>query len=102
MSAQQGKKPTLPTGVGSREELHRSRESLHHSEKKRKVFKTERLVRGKEKRHESTGQEQRAVVSWGWGYVAGVGQLVPAIYAVLFLCEPELGFHLGSGMVDSA
>lgn len=44
MRAQQGKKPTLPTGVGSREELRRSWESLHHSEKKRKVFKTEGLV----------------------------------------------------------
>lgn len=41
-------------------------------------------------------------MSWGRGYVAGVGQIVPPSFAVLFLCEPELGFHLGSGMVDSA
>lgn len=56
----------------------------------------------KEKGHESAGREQRAVVSWGRDCVAGVDQLVPPSYAVLFLCEPELGFHLGNGMVDSA
>ena len=31
----------------------------------------------KEKRHESAGQEKRAVVSWGWSYVAGgLGQRI--------------------------
>lgn len=30
------------------------------------------------------------------------GQLVPAIYTMLFLCKPEMGFNLGSGMVESA
>ena len=38
----------------------------------------------KEKRHKSTGQEKRAVVSWGWSYVAGGAWLKQAICAILF------------------
>ena len=32
----------------------------------------------------------------------GWGCLMPAIYAMLFLCEPERGLTLESGLVESA
>lgn len=35
-------------------------------------------------RDTTTGQEKRAVVSWGWSYVAGGAWLKQAIYAILF------------------
>ena len=67
----------------------------------RRKCSNRRTRMSKEKRHESAGQEKRAVVSWGWSYVAGgPGSSMPSMpYSSLWSRD---GFPLGRSMVASS